>query len=131
MKYTLATFMLVLGMYLLPAQIPFQSEMYVNDVPLAEVESNIIEVTVVGRFRHLPRLGLEVNYGQDCLRENNVPRRRCFTLTDAQGEILTYPTQIRALNALDKAGWDLVGTYATDDDWPKYVFKRKTPASGI
>jgi hypothetical protein len=99
----------------LPATALFaqKDSLFVDQLPFAQIQGSLIEVTLNERHSEPCRGGVtaKIDYGQDCGGGLN----RCWDLRNIYGERHCFDTRMQALNWFEAQGWQLVGISSHDE----------------
>lgn len=113
---------LLLLCLLLPALLPAQPDsLYVNGQSFAEIIGPVIEVRPIAAFRDFPRIGVQIDYGQDCQGKGLLACRR---LMDAMGAEVRFASAVAAINWFEVRGWCLF-IVSDDEGIPRRYFFRR------
>lgn len=117
MKYALSLSLLFILLSPAWAQ---QSGLYVDDLPLEQIDTEYFELRIIGERLLSLDYFFSINYGQPCFTDaRNVNRRafrECGGLRDAQGDLVSARQYFGVLSDLKRAGWEIVHTWSVTID---------------
>lgn len=115
---------LVVGLLLLNLSDVSGQELYVNQINLADIETEYIEVEIITYLGGGRGVKARVDYGQIC----QSGRKDCELVKDLENNAIAFSQRIEVINAIAQAGWEMVGATNANDTFIQLYFRRKTSA---